>query len=124
MAEVKTVELLVPQGTTFHYLMSYVDPALNDEPIDLTGYSAQMHVRAKLKDTATIYETDSSVGGHITLGGLTGKVLLEVPDEVTATWSFKRAVFDLEIVSPTGEVTRIVKGTLLLDPRVTRPAAP
>lgn len=122
MAEVKTVELIVPQGTKFVYAVTYVDPDLDDDPIDLTGYSARLHVRAKIADTAVIYEADSQPGGDIAISPGIGKITLSVPASVTALWTFKKAFFDLEIVLDTDadDVTRLVKGTMLLDLEVTR----
>lgn len=120
MAPVKTVELEVPQGSTFVYTVTYVDPDLDDAPIDITGYSARMHIRLRIADTTTIYEADSELGGDITIDPLVGKVTLKVPAAVTAQWTFKKAVFDLEIVDGSGDVTRLVKGTIVLDPEVTR----
>ena len=119
MAAVKEVELIVPQGTTYTYVVTFVDPDNAGAPVDLSGYSARMQARAKVADTATLYSTTSS-GGHLTLGATAGTVTLVIPASVTAAWTFKRAVFDLEVESPSGAVYRLVKGVLSVDPEVTR----
>ena len=119
MAAVKEVELVVPQGATFIYEMTYVDPLTNNAPVNLTGFTARMQVRAKLGDAAIVYSADTTADMAIPAPA-TGVVLLTVPAAVTATWTFRRAVFDVEIVSSAGIVTRIVKGAMLLDREVTR----
>jgi len=120
MAEVKVVDLVVPQGSTFPFTVSWVDPDFDDAPIDLTDYIARLHVRAKVGDPVPIYQTDNDVGGHITITPAQGKVRLEVPASVTALWTFKKAVYDLEVEDNAGFVTRLVKGTMYLDLEVTR----
>jgi hypothetical protein len=117
MAAVKEVELIVPQGTTFIYEVTYVHP--NDGAVHLGGYTARLQVRETIASTDVIYEATTE-NGHITIDGSHGRVTLKVPAAVTELWDFKKAVFDLEIESATGEVTRLVKGTMELDLEVTR----
>lgn len=120
MAAVKEVELIVPQGTTFFYEVTFVDPAANNAPIDLTGFTARMMARDKVADADPPKYATTSNGGHLSINAAAGKVRLEVPASVTATWNFKRWVFDLEVESPAGKVYRLVKGSMTLDLEVTR----
>lgn len=121
MAKVQEVELIVPQGTTFFYQVTFLDATANNAPVDLTGFVARLQARVKVSDPdPPAYATDSLPGGHLTIVAASGVVRLEVPATVTAAWDFKRWVFDLEVESPTGTVYRLVKGSMTLDLEVTR----
>jgi hypothetical protein len=120
MAAVKEVELILPQGATFIYEVTYKDPD-TDLPINLTGYSARMQIREKVDSTTTLYSALSTgVSPAIVITAGSGLVVLTIPATTTAAFTFKKAVFDLEIQSTAGVVTRLVKGTILLDKEVTR----
>jgi hypothetical protein len=118
MAVVKEVELVIPQGATFIYEITYKDPS-NNTPINLTGYTARMQMREKIDDTATIFSATTE-NGALFVSGSTGMVVLTIPAAITAAFQFKKVVFDIEIQSAAGVVTRLVKGTMLLDREVTR----
>jgi len=120
VAAVKEVELIVPQGATFIYEVTYKDPD-TDLPINLTGYSARLQIREKIDSTTTIYSALSTgLTPALVITAGSGLVVLTVPATTTAGWTFKKAVFDLEIESTLGVVTRLVKGTMILDKEVTR----
>jgi hypothetical protein len=89
-------------------------------PVNLAGYTALMQIRPQLSspDTDIILELDESSG--ITLGGSEGSVLIEIDAATTATLNFASAVYDLELVSPTGVVTRLMEGKVTLRKEVTR----
>jgi hypothetical protein len=117
MAAVKEVELILPQGATFVYEVTYKDPD-TDLPINLTGYTARLQIREKVESTSTLYS--GTTDDDITIIGASGLVVLTIPAVTTTAFTFKKAVFDLEIESAGGVVTRLVKGTVLLDREVTR----
>lgn len=120
MAAVKEVELVLPQGATFIYEVTYKDPDTN-LAINLTGYSARMQIREKVESTSTIYSASTTgVSPAIVITAGSGLVVLTIPAATTAGFTFKKAVFDLEIESSSGIVTRLVKGTIILDKEVTR----
>lgn len=120
MAAVKEVELIVPQGATFIYEITYKDPD-TDLPINLTGYSARLQIREKVDSSTIIYSALSTgVNPAIIITGGSGLVVLTIPANTTRDFVFRKAAFDLEIESSTGVVTRLVKGTMILDKEVTR----
>lgn len=94
------------------------DPA-DLQPIDLTGCTARLQVRAEV-GSPTVLLTLTTENGGITLGGVSGTVdLLSAPSE-TATMQWDGGVWDLEIVHPGGDVTRLAEGTMSVSPEVTR----
>jgi hypothetical protein len=62
--------------------------------------------------TANIYAS-------IVLGGAAGTVVISLSDEVTADLTPATYVYDLELTSSTGDVTRLIQGAFIVDPEVT-----
>lgn len=115
------LKLVIEQGTTFQPVMAYTDAA--DAPIDLTGYTARMHIREELEDIATLEEmTTENSGGisQIVLGAALGTIQLLFADSETAAMTWESGVYDLELESPLGVVTRILEGPVVLIKEVTR----
>lgn len=109
--------IIVEQGATFQLNITWKDEA--GVVIDITGYTARMQVRAT-KAATTVLLAATTENGYITLGGVAGTVAISVPASVTAALSFVRAVYDLELISSTGIVTRLVQGGVCLSKEVTR----
>lgn len=107
--------MVCPQGSTFKQSMRYL---LDEQEIDLTNYSAKMQVREKHTSDVAIIEL-SSDNNLITLSNASNIQLL-ISDTVTATFAPKEYVYDLELINPQGETTRIIEGFFLVTPEVTR----
>lgn len=88
-------------------------------PVDLTGYTARMQIRAKLEDTTVIHELTTENSG-ITLNNTLKTIELTIPATTTAGFTFNTAVYSLELVSSGGIVTPFLNGTLTLVKEVTR----
>ena len=86
---------------------------------DLTGYTARMQVRAT-SDAATSLLELTTANGRITITEASGRLDLSVTAAVTAALTFREAVYDLEIISPTGVVERLIQGRARLSREVTR----
>lgn len=116
MAKVKEIKMYIPQGTTYEHTFNYAQS--DGTPIDLTGYKARMQFRQNVDDAdPPVYDVDD-VSGELVCGN--GTVTLTIPDADSAAFDFESVRFDLEIESPGGVVTRLVKGDSILDPEVTR----
>lgn len=110
-------DLLVEQGATFHREVLWHD--IDERPVDLTGYTAQMQVRASVKSRDVMLEL-STANGLIVLYPALGKLVLYIPATATNALPSKRAVYDLELTSPSGVVTRLLEGSFHISPQVTR----
>ncbi len=88
-------------------------------PVDLTGFTARMQIRESLESTTTLEELTTENGG-ITLGGTAGTVALLISATDTAALDFSTAVYDLELISGAGIVTRLLYGDITLAEEVTR----
>lgn len=105
------------QGATLKRTITWTDPAKT--PINLTGYTARMHVRTAANAASTILELTTE-NSRIALGGTAGTVSLTVAANVTTSLTPGLYVYDLEVVSGGGEVTRLVEGNFNVKAEVTR----
>jgi hypothetical protein len=107
----------VKQGATFQLTITWKDSA--GTAINLTGYTARAQARLTYDTSTTIFSLTSSAG--ITLGGAAGTIAIVIAAGTTAAlaapWS---GVWDLELVSGAGIVTRLLEGTANVSPEVTR----
>jgi hypothetical protein len=87
-------------------------------PVDLSLYTARLHIRVTRPATVTLEELTTENGG-ITLGS-DGSINLYLSAAETAVLSFTSAVYDLELISATGDVKRLVGGDVVLWKEVTR----
>ena len=78
-----------------------------------------MHVRSTVESTSLILEL-TTANSRIALGGATGQVTLSVTATVMATVPADKYVYDLELVSSAGVVTRLVQGNFVVRGEVTR----
>jgi|TARA_B100001996_G_C18628599_1_gene580836 hypothetical protein len=106
--------LTVNAGTTFSQVFN-LESTSSNAATDITGYSiaAQMRKHAGAKEpTAHFTSTiDNASQGKIRVG-------LSTSD--TAGLKEGRYVYDVLITDPTGEVTRVVEGSVLVRAGVTR----
>lgn len=108
-----TQEHAIDCGATYQCTVTWTDS--NGNPINLTGYTARMKFKNKHGGTTLASLTDSS---GLTLGGALGTIAIAIPDETTATMSGS-GVYDLELESAGGVVTRVLEGSWEAKPEVT-----
>jgi hypothetical protein len=87
--------------------------------IDLTGYSCAMQVRTT-KTNQTAIDTLTVKSGRITITPTEGKIDLIFPHSKTSKYPAGNVVYDIELTSPDGYVTRILEGTIKVSGEVTR----
>lgn len=88
-------------------------------PVDLTGCTARMQVRAKIDSADTLLNLTTENGG-ITLGGTAGTVTVFLSATATAALTWKSGVYDLEVQFGNGDVRRLLAGSVAVSPEVTR----
>jgi hypothetical protein len=107
----------IEQGATFNPILTWKDE--NDTVINLTDFTARMQIRQSV-NSSTVLEELTTENGGITLGGVLGTITLLISASDTAAYTWKTGVYDLELISPTGIVTRLLQGTVIVSPEVTR----
>lgn len=115
--EPASIDLTIYQGSTFlkKFQWKTGNPPV---PVNLTGYSARMQIREKITSPNPVISLTTENGG-IKLEN-DGFIVLNISAEDTASFNFKGAVYDLELISPTGFVRRLIEGSVTLSPEVTR----
>ena len=111
-----TLDFTIEQGATFNLVLTWrIDNVL----VNLSGYTARLASRVDVEDTEVILSLTTANGG-ITLGGALGTISLNQTATQTALLLAGTYVYDLELVSGAGIVTRLVQGGLEISPEVTR----
>ncbi|MGB9693459.1 MAG: hypothetical protein ACPLYF_01295 [Fervidobacterium sp.] len=113
------IDLTIYQGSTFlkEFQWKVGSPPT---PIDLTGYKAKMDIREKISSPSPIITLSTENGRVILKDPTNGIFTLEISAADTSHLKFKSAVYDLEFISPTGFVQRLIEGNVYLSPEVTR----
>lgn len=107
------------QGKTFEKIFYFKDA--QDNIIDLSGYTARMHVRPSVdSDTITIELTTEN--DRIVVNGEDGSVTLYIADEDSEDVSAATYKYDLEIISGSGRVYCPIYGSFKVKAEVTRSA--
>jgi len=123
--------LTIEQGSTFGRLISVEQPDLVADPTgqtfvnySLVAHTARMQIRRTV-DSATSMISLTTENGRITINpNISGNtrnneisLLITAADTATLTTS---GVYDLEIISSSGTVSKVVRGDVTLIPEVTR----
>ena len=111
------LDLTIEQGATFEKILLYKDA--DGQPIDLTGYNAELQVRSS-KDSTRILLELSTDNSKIGISGETGQITLLILASETSQISWSEAVYDLKLISDSGFSTRLVEGKVKLSKAVTR----
>jgi len=86
--------------------------------LNFTGYSAAMQVREAADSTATLLSLTSDSG--ITLGGTAGSVAVVITSAQSSAISSGSYAYDLELISGSNIVTRLLQGSFNVLGNVTR----
>lgn len=117
VARAAIVNLVIEQGTDFSHIVGLTNS--DGSVFNLTGYDARMQIRSTVTAATTLYELTVS-NGRIELNAIAGQLRLNIPSAVTAAMTWRSGVYDLEIISGTSIVTRIMQGNATLSLEVTR----
>ena len=101
------------QGSTFDREITVQE---NRQALNLTGYSARMQMRSTHDSSSIALTFTAAIANPAT----NGKINLGATATATAAVEEGIYVYDLEIESSAGTVTRILEGTITVTPEVTR----
>lgn len=88
-------------------------------PVDLAGFTARAQIREAQSSPTAILNLTTENGG-IVIDNATRTITLVLTPTQTAALSVTSAVYDLEMVSGTGDVSRIAYGAVTLSQEITR----
>ena len=109
-------DIVIEQGATYSQSITYTN---NGTAVNLTGYSARMQVRPTMEAATFLIEL-TNANGRIALGGVAGTIVLSIAAADTTAITAGRGVYDLELVSGSGVVTRLLEGVATISRNVTR----
>jgi hypothetical protein len=116
LEEAGEYDITIEQGSGFSLQLVYEAP--EGSLVDFTGSTARLHARLKFSSADTLFELTTENGGiELTENG---EITLSMSAAQTAALTFSRGVYDLEIVPPSGEPYKIIKGSVFLAREVTR----
>jgi len=111
------------QGSTFSRIITVEYPDPDDAsvmlPWDFTDYTARMQIRRTIESTAVMIELTTENNGIEYTDAVNGEATVRMTSAETAALETS-GVYDLEIISSSGDVSKLIKGTFTLLPEVTR----
>lgn len=114
--------LCINQYATYLKVFTWLAPPPNPSavgaaptPVDLTGYTAQMQIRAYPLSSTVLFDASAD----LVLGGTAGTITLTITPAQTAGFTWWQGVYDLILTAPGGAVTRLLEGTVNVSPGVT-----
>lgn len=102
--------LVIDQGTTFSTIITVADA--EGDALDLSNYTGAAQMRKH-------YSSSNSFSFTVYVAN-TGTITLSMSANTTANITSGRYVYDCEITSNTGVVSRIAEGIVTVTPEVTR----
>ena len=107
-----TYNFILEQGATFTRTLTVQE---NSSAMDLTGYSVASKMRST-HDSSTVVGTFTCTISNAT-GGV---IVMNMTSTTTGAIEEGMYVYDIEITSSTGTVTRLMEGNVTVNPEVTR----
>ena len=110
--------ITIEQGSTYKLALYWKNSA--NQPIPLIGYTAKMQIRASTTASTVLLELSSTNTDQIKIYETQGAINLTIGYQQTTNLIPSVAVYDLEVTSPEGERTKLLKGRSRIEGEVTR----
>lgn len=108
---------IIEQGATFGQTLTLKDST--GTVINLEGYTGSMQLREN-PDSETLVLELSTSNSRMTMGGNAGTIALAISATDTTALTASDGVFDLEISSGAGVITRLIEGTYSIRRNISR----
>lgn len=119
MVEPAELDLEIYQGASFYRQFVWKTGA-DKTPVDLTGASLRMQARYAPQAEDVLVDLTTENGLIVIEDVIGGVFALTIPADVTDTYQFPKAWYDLEVVLPGSGTHRLVAGRISVDLQVTR----
>jgi hypothetical protein len=110
--------MTIEQGSTFKLALYWKNSA--NQAISLMNYTAKMQIRASTGASVVLLELSSEDTDQIQIYESQGAINLTIGYEQTQNLPPSVAVYDLEVTSPEGVRTKLLKGRCRIEGEVTR----
>jgi len=115
MANAHPYPLVIDQGATWTFTFTY---SVDGTAVNLSTYSGSMMVRTNFNDSAT--QLSLATGGLGMTLSSAGVITLTATAALTAAMTPGDCVYDIQVVSATGVVTRLLRGSVTVNSAVIR----
>lgn len=106
-------DMTIYEATTHNMALTWLDD--NGDEIDLTNWSAYMHIRNNEGDASYLDCTP-----YITLGGVAGTIAIEFPPTFIVDVGYTDGVYDIDLHHTSGRVERLIRGKVSIVNEITR----
>lgn len=111
----------VEQGATSTLIIRYKDA--DNNPVPLVGYAGRGQARLKLSDPTPLCDFVVNISDPAQ-----GVITVSLPADALAGYTFRAkshndlitAVYDVEVFTPAGLTHRVINGSLIISPEVTK----
>jgi hypothetical protein len=117
MSAIASADLVIAQGATYSQVINWKTGSAATA-VNTTGYTARMQLRTSYSAATASLEL-TTANSRIALNNA-GVITLSLTATETAALAAGRYIFDLELVSSGGAVTRLLEGVVTVSPEVTR----
>jgi len=117
MSAVASTDLQIPQGATYSQVINWKTGS-TPTFVNTTGFSARIQLRTSYTAASASLEL-TTANSRISITNA-GVITLSLTATETAALAAGRYVYDLEMVSSGGLVTRLLEGVVTVSPEVTR----
>jgi hypothetical protein len=107
----------IEQGADLDITFARKNPA--GGVIGMTGFTARMQVRASIISPDILLDLTTE-NGRLAINEAAGEVRIILNAATTSAIQWPRGVYDMELVSPTGGVSRMLYGEITVSKEVTR----
>ena len=108
------------KGSTFRHKLTWSAGKKGSElPVDLTGCTAELQVRASINSTDILLTLNIENGG-LTLYGATGEIEIVIEHLASSSFAWERGVYGLEVTLANTDVVRLVRGRITAFSEVVR----
>lgn len=116
----ETYDLRIDQGADWTWTIRWKvgSSPRNQTMKDTTGFTCRMQIREKYTSATTLISLSTPSSGIVR--GSDGSFQITITAAQSATLPAGSFVYDVEAVSPTGQVTKLVRGKVRVVPEVTR----
>lgn len=107
----------IDQGSCSRFTFQFQDDSKRQ--IDLAGFEAAMQLR-KVASSDEVVDTLTTENGRLVIDASAGSIQVNFDSDTTEKYPARALVYDLEIESSDGNVTRVLEGMVKVNAEVTR----
>jgi hypothetical protein len=114
---VTLMNIAFEQGSSYDYVYTWLDS--NNNPVNLTGYSARLHVVTDLINKSPILtitnDGTTAPNTSLILGGAAGTIEITATAAATTAMTYFTGKYALLVESGSGVITKLMEGSVVVN---------